>query len=255
MPCSISRRTKSSTRRSISRSTSDAGTSNGTRAASCFMSAARRSRSAACRASCSRSSRTRARSASSVSKSPRSFANSSSSSGTTRRLIPFTVTAYVTAVPASSVMRVVGRIGDREGLRRAGLEAQQLLVEPRRVRLRAQLDADVGVRLDLALGVGPHEIEHDRVAVVDAAVLNRLVPRGAIPQPLERLIHRRVLDRRRRARERDRREVARIERRERVERRRERQRLALLHRHVADVGRVDRLDAPLAQHVVHRRAG
>ncbi len=41
MFCSISRRAKSSSRRSISRSTSDAGTSNGTRAASCFISSAR----------------------------------------------------------------------------------------------------------------------------------------------------------------------------------------------------------------------
>ena len=96
MFCSISRRANSSSRRSISRSTSDAGTSNGTRAASCFISSARTSRSAACRASCSRSSRTRARSASSVSNSPRSFANSSSSSGSTRRLIALTVTVYTT---------------------------------------------------------------------------------------------------------------------------------------------------------------
>ena len=53
--CSTSRRTNSSTRRSISRSTSDAGTSKVTRAASCRSRSARISRSASCCASCSRS--------------------------------------------------------------------------------------------------------------------------------------------------------------------------------------------------------
>ncbi len=56
----------------------------------------------------------------------------------------------------------------------------------------------------------------------------------------------------RRPRQRQRRVIARLERRQRVERRREGERLPLLDRHVADVRRVDRLDAALAQRVVDR---
>ena len=50
--------------------------------------------------------------------------------------------------------------------------------------------------------------------------------------------------------QRDRREVAGVERRQRVERRREGERLTLFDVHVADVRRVDRLDAALAQRFV-----
>ena len=142
----------------------------------------------------------------------------------------------------------------RECLGRAGLEAEQLLVESRRVGFRAELDADVlvhvGAGVRLATRVPPLEIEHDGVAVIDAASFDRLEPRRAIAQPLQRRLHRFVVDRIRRAPERDRREIAGIEWRDRVERRREGQRLAFFDCHVADVGRVDRLEAALAQRLV-----
>ena len=91
----------------------------------------------------------------------------------------------------------------------------------------------------------------DRVARLDAAALDRLVARGALAQPPERLVDRGVVDVHRLAAQRDARVVAGIDRRHGVEGRRELQRLALFHDDVADVGRVDRLDPALAQRIVH----
>ena len=91
-----------------------------------------------------------------------------------------------------------------------------------------------------------------RVAVIDAAAFDRLVPRAAIAQPLQRHLDRFVVDRVRGALERDRRQIARIELRHGVERRDEGQRLPFLDRHVAHVGRVDRLEPLLAQRIVDR---
>ena len=68
------------------------------------------------------------------------------------------------------------------------------------------------------------------VAVDDAAAFDRLEARRAIAQPLQRLVHRLVVDLRRWATQRDGRVVAELERRQRVERRGERQRAALPRR-------------------------
>ena len=95
---SISRCAKSSMRRSISRSTSDAGsrTAPARRAASSARPALRARPHAGPRA---RGPRAPARAAPRACRTrPRSFANSSSSSGSTRRLMLLTVTVYVTSV-------------------------------------------------------------------------------------------------------------------------------------------------------------
>ena len=135
-------------------------------------------------------------------------------------------------------------------------EAEQLLVEAGRVRRRAELDADVRVWLSGVPAVGVacrSRSSDDRVAVVDAAAFDRLEARGALAQPLQRLVDRLVVDRGSTAR---RSEI--VEKSPgsnggtRVERRGERQRLAFLERHVPDVGRVDRLEAALAQRLVDR---
>ena len=87
-----------------------------------------------------------------------------------------------------------------------------------------------GVRVGRALAVAALEIEDHRVAVVDAAPFDRLETRGAIAQPLQRAVHRLVVDRHRRALQRNGREVARVERRHRVERRGEGERLTFFDR-------------------------
>ena len=125
-----------------------------------------------------------------------------------------------------------------------------MFVEARRVRFRAQLDADAVVRFRLAPRVAPFQIEHDRVTVVDAAAFDRLVPRRAIAQPLQSQLDGLVGDCLRRPPKRDGRELAGIEDRDRVERRGEGQRLPLFNRNVPHVGRVDRLHAALAQRIV-----
>ena len=90
----------------------------------------------------------------------------------------------------------------------ARLEARQLLVEAGRVGRGADVDGHVvvaiGVRLAGATASGASsawrrgralEIKHDRVADLDPAPLDRLVARGALAQPRERLVDRRVVDR------------------------------------------------------------
>ena len=106
----------------------------------------------------------------------------------------------------------------------------------------------------LALGrLAALEIDDDRVAVGRRRGLRpaRSAPRAraAAPAPRSTASSSTRLDGRA---QRERRVVARLEGRHRVERRREGQRLAFLDRDVADVGRVDRLDAALAQRLVDR---
>ena len=149
--------------------------------------------------------------------------------------------------------RVVRRITDRERPGRADFEPEQVFVEARRVGGRANLDVHILVAIRRARRVAAIEIQRERIAGVHPAPFDRLVTGGAFAQPLQRLLDRLVVDPARRPLERERRVVARLEGRDRVERRREHQRLAFLDRHVADVGRVDRLDAPLAQRLVDRR--
>ena len=87
--------------------------------------------------------------------------------------------------------------------------------------------------------------------MVDAASFDRLVACGPVAQPLHGKIDRSLFYCRRGPPQRQRRVLARIERRQGVEGRGEGQRLPLFDGHVADVRRVDRLDAPLAQRFVH----
>ena len=107
--------------------------------------------------------------------------------------------------------RVVLRITDVERLF-APPQADQLLVEPGRIRRGADLDRDaivlVGLRLAGVARVGSPamtisgscfgtpcaQIHHDRIAVVDAAAFDRFVARRAFAQALQRLVDRRVLD-------------------------------------------------------------
>ena len=101
--------------------------------------------------------------------------------------------------------------------------------KPGRIRGRADLDRDVVVAVGVGLAVGgrlalvgscrrrAHEVEHDRVAHLDAAALDRLVARRALPQPRERLLDGRVIHRRRLAAQRDARVVARVDGRHRLE--------------------------------------
>ena len=86
----------------------------------------------------------------------------------------------------------------------------------------------------------------------DAAPLDRFVAGGTFLQSRERLVDRCVINRDLLAAEREARIVARIDGRHRFEARRELQRLAFLDDDVANVGRVDGLDAAFAQGLVHR---
>ena len=98
------------------------------------------------------------------------------------------------------------------------------------------------------------EIQRDacRRRDLHAASFDRFETGGAFAQPLQRLVDRLVVDPCRRPVQRDRRVVARLERRHRSNDAVNVSGLALLDLHVADVGRVDRLDAPLAQRFVDR---
>ena len=88
--------------------------------------------------------------------------------------------------------------------------------------------------------------------MIHAAAFDRLVSRAAIAQALHCQLHRFVVDRVRGALERDRASGRRIEFRHGVERRGEGERLSFLDRHLAHVGRVDRLQPLLAQRVIDR---
>jgi hypothetical protein len=94
------------------------------------------------------------------------------------------------------------------------------------------------------------QVHHHVVARSDAAVLDRLVPRRPLPQLLQRFLHRLVAHLRGLPRQPKLVAIARVDGRHRLERRRELERLPLLDDDVADVGRVHRLDALLAQRVV-----
>ena len=171
--------------------------------------------------------------------------------------------------------RVVVRVLDLEGFFVAFVESDQLLVEPGRVRRGADFDRDAVVLVGLRFGRrlrrrrlardhdqrlvrfvpwerGPLQVHHHRVALLDPAPLDRLVARRAFAQAGERFVHRRVLDLRGFLIERDGGVVARLDRRHGFEGRGELQRLAFFDHHVADVRRVDRFDAALAQRFVDR---
>ena len=157
---------------------------------------------------------------------------------------------------------VVRGIAHVEGLRAAGAEADERLVESGRIGRGADVDRDVvmAVGVGLAVGgrlaiVGPGscralEIEHDRIAVRHPAPFDRLVAGGAILQARQRLIDRRVVHLRDLAAQGEARVVTRVDGRHRFEAGRELERLALFDDDVADVGRVDRLDATFAQRLV-----
>ena len=106
------------------------------------------------------------------------------------------------------------------------------------------------MRVRFAARVAPFEVDHGCIAVIEAAPFDRLESRGSLAQPLQRAVDGFFGDVDARTIQGDRGELARVERRYRVERRRERQRLTFFERDVADIGRVDRLDAALAQRVV-----
>jgi hypothetical protein len=117
-----------------------------------------------------------------------------------------------------------------------------VVLHHRRVRI-GQHDPRLGPRR-------PHQVHQHRVALLDAALFHRLVARGALAQPRNRLVHRRIVHRHGGAAQLDRGVVPRIDRRHRVEARRELQRLPFLDDDVLDVRRVDRLDAALAERLV-----
>src|SRR4029079_12910620 len=146
---------------------------------------------------------------------------------------------------------VVGRVFHREALRLPDGHAHDLVVEARRVRRGANRHGDVFVRVRGLRARLAHQIDDGRVAGLDRTGLDRLLRGGALAQPLERLLDGVVLEGDRRLAQLQRAVVARIERRHGLEIRRELQRLAFLDEHVADVRSVYRLDAPLAQRVVH----
>ena len=77
---------------------------------------------------------------------------------------------------------------------RAGLEAEQLFVEPGRVRLGAERDRDVLVAVDFAVRVLPVEVDGHRVALDDAAPFDRLELRRPVAQPRQRIRHGLVVD-------------------------------------------------------------
>ena len=97
-----------------------------------------------------------------------------------------------------------------------------------------------------------HEIDDDRVAPLDRACLDHLEPRRPLAQRLQRFVDRPFLQRGLRPAQLQRGVRLELEARHGIERRRELQRLALFDDDVADVGRVERLEAALAQRVVHR---
>ena len=153
--------------------------------------------------------------------------------------------------------RVVGREVDREGLDRARLEAEQLVVESRRVGGRAELDADtlvtsgaraVAVRLR-AVRDRPARCRRARCRGLRPA---RSAPRDARSRSSASATASSSIAARRRAAARSSSRSPGSNARDRVERRGEGQRLACLDRDVADVRRVDRLDAALAQRVADR---
>ena len=137
-------------------------------------------------------------------------------------------------------------------------EPLKLIVQPRWIRGRADLDWHAlmaalltgGAVLAEALAL---EIDDRGVAVANHAVFDRLEPRRALAQLIQRLIHAGVVDRRRTAPRLDGREIARIEGGEDVELRLEGQRLTLFDVDVADVRRIDRLDVAFAERFARPR--
>jgi hypothetical protein len=158
--------------------------------------------------------------------------------------------------------RVVGGIVHVESFRLSVRQADQFLIEPGRVRRRADLDGDVVVpigmrftwRRDAAVLRTRRrrslEIDNDRVAHLHAAVFHRFVPRCALAKARQRFVHRSLVYLHVLLAEREPAVVARIDRRNGLEARCEFERLPLFDDHIADVRRVHRLHASRAQRLV-----
>ena len=113
----------------------------------------------------------------------------------------------------------------------------------RRARLRA-------ARVLAALGIGALDVEHHSVAILDAAILDRLELRAALAQLGERLLDGLVGHDAGTPDRFDGGEIADVEGRYGFDRRGERERLTLFERDVLDVRRVYRLDAPLLERLI-----
>ena len=96
------------------------------------------------------------------------------------------------------------------------------------------------------------DVERHGIAVLDAAPFDRLVPGGAALQLRQRLLDGVLFERHRGAPQRNRVQRAGIDGRQRLERGGKRERLPFVERHILHVGRVDRLEAALAQRLVDR---
>src|SRR6185503_1274292 len=112
------------------------------------------------------------------------------------------------------------------------------------------LEADVLVAIGFAFRIPALDVEDHRVAVLDAAVLDRLELRAALAELLQRLVDGLVINVGGVSRGRDGRKVADVERRHGLDSGRERERLSLFERDVLDVRRVHRLDTALLQRFI-----
>src|SRR5262245_16946965 len=146
---------------------------------------------------------------------------------------------------------VVGEM-DRESLRLACAESNELSVKAGRIGRRPELEAHVVVGIGCALwraavSILAFDIQHRGVAVLDAAVLDRLELRAALTQVLQRLLDGFIGDHARMTRRFDGRQITDVKRRNRFNRGRELEGLSLLEPDIFDVRRADPLDTWLLE--------
>jgi hypothetical protein len=142
----------------------------------------------------------------------------------------------------------------------AARQAHDLGVEARRIAPGPDLHRDalepLGIHRGRALRDGsqraPHEIEREHVARPARPIVDGIEAGVPLAQALEHRVDRLVGHLDALPPQRQRREIDRVNRRHRLEHGREGERLALLERQVADVGRVDRVERPLAERVVEQ---
>ncbi len=152
---------------------------------------------------------------------------------------------------------IVVWVGQGELLGLADVDADHGFVEARRIRGGAELDRRLLVLIDRALdaffvGTLALQLDDHRVAGLDDGAFDRFESRGALAQPLERLVHRFVLNGHRRTRRANLAQVARIEGGQHVEAGLEGERAAFFEHEILNVRRGHRLDAALDQRLADR---